>query len=249
MTPERFWKLVATLEGRVDDARAEALEDRLGAGEAEAFADHVQQRVDALLERCDVPASHSGDAAEWLAAAVVAAGAETYHRTLAESTPLDPSSWDWEEAEALLVVGHHELDPGQEQDDSHWRDDTPDLPLTFQWQAEQVPRDVRTMWGLTAEAVRELGVAFDPAFGQVPAIDPHFTEVVAERPAATLERHLIVSDDVAEPQWLLFPEGGAPEHLVLVVPPGPLLEQQDRRPIYRELLAAFDAALADVSED
>lgn len=245
MTPQRFWELVASLGGRVDDVSAEQLEDRLDPAEAEAFGDHVQQHVDALLARCEVPSSHGGDTAEWIAAAVVAAGEEVYRRTLQRGGLLDPAAWEWEEAEALLVVGHPELDPVDDGPGG-----TPDLPMTFQWHSGQVPPGVRTVWDpQTADVLGTLGVAFDPAFGQVPATDPHFVEVVSGLPPAALQRHLVVSEDVEEPRWLLFPEHGEPEHLVLVVPVGPLLEEEDRRPLYLELLEAVDAALAEISED
>lgn len=248
MTPERFWQLVATLGGRVDDALADQLEDRLADGEAEAFGEAVQQRVDDLLAACEVPPSHGGDTAEWIAAAVVAAGEEVYRRTLAAGGVLDPATWDWHEAEALLVVGHPELDPAPD-DEGHWHGETPDLPLTFQWQSERVPPGVRTTWGAdTAEVLGALGVAFDPAFGQVPAHDPHLVDVAADLGPAALQRHLVVSEDVEEPRWLLYPEAGDPEHLVLVVPVDLLLEEEDRRPVYAELLAALDAALAELSE-
>jgi hypothetical protein len=248
----RFWELVGTLGGVADDAGAEALEDRLGVGEGEPFADPVSRHVSALLARCSLPTSHEGDAAEWVAAAVVAAGRHAYERVLDAGGRLDPDDWAWDEAEALLVVGHPELDPAEEPTDPEgWRGTTPDLPISFQWHAAQVAPGVLTRWGNAASEVKvEMGVAHDPAWGRVPALDAQFVECVEDAPwEAALERHVIVSDTVTEPEWLLFPQAGEPEHLVLVVPVGPLLEAEDRRPLYRELVEAFAEALAEVSPD
>lgn len=251
MTPDRFWELVATLGGHVDDARAEALEDRLAADEGGPFGEAVQEHVDRLLQRCPVPPSHGGDAAEWMAAAVVAAGREIYERTLAAGTTLHPDAWDWEDAEALLVVGHDELDPGSAGEDGHWQGGTSELPVTFQWRSLRVAPGVLTVWDEVSAAVQdELGTGVDPAWGRIPAVDPHFVEVVEAhaRPAAAVERHVVVSDDVVEPTWQLFPEAGDPEHVVLSVPPDPLLAVEDRRPLYRELVEALDAAVSEVPE-
>ena len=105
MTPDRFWRLVELLAGTADEETVPRLEAALAPGEHETFADAVQDHVDRLLARREVPGSHAGDTAEHLAAAVVAAGRDTYERELALDAPLDPGRWRWEEAERLLVAG------------------------------------------------------------------------------------------------------------------------------------------------
>ncbi|GAW50518.1 MULTISPECIES: hypothetical protein [unclassified Nocardioides] len=97
MDDTRFWQLVDLLGGTADERTVPVLEADLAAsGDAEGFLDALQVTVDDLLARCPVPGSHEGDTAEWIAAAVVAAGRETYERTIAAglpSTPMPGSGW------------------------------------------------------------------------------------------------------------------------------------------------------------
>ncbi|TIC84065.1 hypothetical protein [Nocardioides sp. GY 10127] len=244
MTPEEFWSHVAGLGGVADDASVEALVERLTAEEAEAFAERVESLVEELLRACDVPSSHTGDTAEWLAAAVVAAGRETYEATLAAGAPLDPDRWAWDEAEALLVVA-----PVEGEDEAF--DLAGEPAVTFQWLHLTSPEDVETAYDENvAEVTGALGIGPDPAFGPVPASDPAFDRALArhqEWPAGSPRLHLAVLEGFEEPTPTLWPSVEEPEHVVLVVPPAMLLEAINRVEVYDWLLTGLEGLARELS--
>ena len=251
MTPDRFWRLVELLDGTADEQSVPRLEAAMAPGEQETFADVVQDHVDRLLARREVPGSHAGDTAEHLAAAVVAAGRDTYERELALDSPLDPDWWRWEEAEALLVAGLTE-----DEDEPHEGvgDLADQLGIHLQWRSLQVPDGVLTSWG---EEVAEIDgvLGDDPAFGRVPADDPHWHEALqrlAEDPefhrrraaVADLELHVVVRD-TDEATLSAFPDADAAEHVVLVVPREAMTADPDRTEAYVEAVVTMLVSLTD----
>ena len=124
MDEDDFWGFVARLGGVADDATCRALHvEVVSAGRAAEFGTAVDAHVERLLSRCSVPYSHQGDTAEWIAAAVIAAGRSRYEEILAAGKKLRPRDWRWEDAEALLVVGFVDED-GRSSDpkgSSSWR--------------------------------------------------------------------------------------------------------------------------------
>ena len=81
MDEARFWRLVDVLGGTADDTSTARLAAELVEhDEVDAFGDHLDVLVAQLLAACDVPVTHDGDTAEWIAAAVIARGRDTYER-------------------------------------------------------------------------------------------------------------------------------------------------------------------------
>ncbi|MCL8024769.1 hypothetical protein [Nocardioides bruguierae] len=244
MTPEEFWAHVDSLGGVADDGTVEDLVERLSTAEAEAFAERVEVLVEELLRACDVPGTHTGDTAEWLAAAVIAAGRETYEATLAAGEPLDPERWAWDEAEALLVVA-----PVEGEDEAFGLPATP--PVTFQWLHLTSPDDVETAYDENvAEVTGALGIGPDPAFGPVPASDPAFDRALARHqdwPTAAPQLHLAVMEGFDEPTPTLWPNVEEPEHVVLVVPPPMLLEAINRVEVYDWLLTGLEGLARELA--
>lgn len=108
MDDATYWQLIDLLGGVAEEATVTRLEKELSlrsAEDREAFLHRTQALVDELLARCEVPPSHAGDTAEWIAAAVIAQGRETYERTLETGRRLVPAAWEWDDAEWLLVAG------------------------------------------------------------------------------------------------------------------------------------------------
>ncbi|WP_341230759.1 hypothetical protein [Nocardioides salarius] len=250
MTPDRFWRLVELLAGTADEETVPRLEAALAPGEHETFADAVQDHVDRLLARREVPGSHAGDTAEHLAAAVVAAGRDTYERELALDAPLDPRRWRWEEAERLLVAGL----AAEEEPHDTVGDLAEQLGVHLQWRSVQVPDGVLTSWG---EEVAEIDgvLGDDPAFGRVPADDPHWHEALqrrAEDPefhrrraaVAGLELHVVVRD-TDEATLSAFPDADAAEHVVLVVPVEAMTADPDRAEAYVEAVVTMLVSLTE----
>ncbi|MBM7509857.1 hypothetical protein ABKW28_03280 [Nocardioides sp. 31GB23] len=250
MTPDRFWRLVELLAGTADEETVPRLEAALAPGEHETFADAVQDHVDRLLARREVPGSHAGDTAEHLAAAVVAAGRDTYERELALDTPLDPGRWRWEEAERLLVAGL----VAEEEPHDGVGDLAEQLGVHLQWRSVQVPDGVLTSWG---EEVAEIDgvLGDDPAFGRVPADDPHWHEALqrlAEDPefhhrraaVAGLELHVVVRD-TDEATLSAFPDADAAEHVVLVVPVEAMTADPHRAEAYVEAVVTMLVSLTE----
>lgn len=182
MTPERFWELVATLGGRADDATTPALDGAVRAsGEGDDFGDLVDEHVERLLQRCDVPPSHRGDSAEWIAAAVIAAGRETYERTLAAGAVLLPHEWQWEEAENLLVVGFTATE-GEEESHQPGMEGQ-HLGVTLEWKTTDLPVGVTSFFDPSLDLFGD-----DPRGGYAVTADPSWAEAIL-RIDADLEFH------------------------------------------------------------
>ncbi|GAA1930702.1 hypothetical protein GCM10009737_35810 [Nocardioides lentus] len=160
MDDARFWALIDLLDGVADDGSVARLSAQLAADEVDAFGAALDEAVEGLLARCRVPATHEGDAAELLAAAVVAAGRSTYRSTRETGGELDPGAWRWEGAEALLVAG---LEGDDEWDRS---------PFVLQWLTADLPDGVGSAWTGEEPALPDGVDPDDPAFGFVPATDP-----------------------------------------------------------------------------
>lgn len=255
MTPERFWRLVELLDGTADEESVSRLEASLAPGEQETLADAVQEHVDRLLARREVPASHAGDTAEHLAAAVVACGRSTYERELALDEPLDPAQWRWSDAEALLLAGHDLTGEQQEEWTGEVDGELSDqLGIHLQWRSTQVPDGVLTSWG---EEVAEVDgvLGDDPDFGRVPADDPHWREALlrlAEDPefhrrraaVADLELHVVVRD-TDEATLTAYPDAEAAEHAVLVLPVAMMTADPDRVEAYVEAVVTLLVSLTE----
>ncbi len=250
MTPDRFWRLVELLDGTADQETVARLEAAMAPGEQETFADAVQDHVDRLLARREVPGSHAGDTAEHLAAAVVAAGRDTYERELALDAPLDPGQWRWEEAEALLVAGLAE----EEEPPDGVGDLADQLGIHLQWRSVQVPDGVLTSWGEEVAEIDEV-VGDDPSFGRFPTDDPHWHEALsrlAEDPefhrrreaVAGLELHVVVRD-TDEATLSAYPDAEAAEHAVLVVPVAAMTAEPDRVEAYVESVVTLLVSLTE----
>ncbi|GEP37909.1 hypothetical protein NPS01_15720 [Nocardioides psychrotolerans] len=166
MSPERFWELVETLDGVADDTTTPALDRMLrDHGEGENFLDLVEEHVERILERCEVPASHQGDTAEWIAAAVIAAGRAEHDRVLLSGAALVPDDWAWAEAENLLVAGAaHDQDtplPGSL------------LGLTLEWKTTDLPADMESTFDPRLDRAGD-----DPRHGRTITHDPAWAEAV-----------------------------------------------------------------------
>jgi len=238
MDVARFWELVELLGGAADDASTA----RLGAvlveqDEVEGFADHLDVLVARLLATCDVPASHDGDAAEWIACAVVASGRASYERVLAAGAPLDPDEWAWAEADGLLVVGEELAD-------------APADSLTLQWKSREVPVGVETVWDPDDDAHGD-----DPAYGLVPTSDEAWDaalgvlatdEEFLRRRAALdpLALHVVVRD-VDELELSAWPDPDAAESVVLTVPAAIVLAEESRVEAYLDAVVTLMTAVQD----
>jgi hypothetical protein len=248
MDEARFWELVDLLGGTADDTTTPRLAAALvEQDEVDAFGEHVDVLVAQLLAACDVPASHDGDAAEWIAAAVIARGRATYEATLAAGGELDPDAWAWAEAEDLLVVGM----TGEPEDAGPFDDG-----LTLQWKSLEVPVGVETVWDPDDDEHGD-----DPAYGLVPTSDEAWaaalgvlaTDEEFQRRRAALEPlalHVVVRD-VEELELSAWPEPDAVESVVLAVPVSLVLAEESRVEAYLDavvtLMTAVQEALGDPS--
>lgn len=254
---ERFWQLVDLLGGVANDASVPRLEASLRAGEAEAFLDRVYELVAALLQRCSVPASHAGDTAEWIAAAVVAAGRTTYENTLAAGGRLDPEAWAWSEAEDLLVAGvpeHADAGDGDQPDEVADPDDVTErlgdeLGLTFQWCSAEVPPDVDTSY----DPANDRGD--DPEHGQVWTDDDEWTRTLAlldgdaefhRRRAAIagIGLHVVVRD-IDEATLTPWPSDEDVRDVVLTVPAEAVLAAPRREDAYVEAVVTLVSSVVE----
>jgi hypothetical protein len=242
MDVARFWELVDLLGGTADDASTPRLAAALTEhDEVEAFADHLDVLVAQLLATCDVPASHDGDTAEWIACAVVASGRGSYERVLAAGAPLDPDDWDWAGAEGLLVVGEEQAD-------------APADPLTLQWKSREVPVGVETVWDPDDDAHGD-----DPAYGLVPTSDEAWeaalgvlgTDAEFLRRRAELEPlalHVVVRD-VDELELSAWPDPDAAESVVLALPVAMVLAHESRVEAYLDAVVTMMTAVQEALGD
>lgn len=226
MDETRFWGLVALLGGIADEHSVRALEAELRPEEVEAFGEAVGTRVDQLLARRRVPESHEGDTAEWIAAAVIAAGREAFERELAEFGDLSPDDWSWSDAEVLLVAGFTDADDRAD-DGAAPTDDVDDaLGLWLQWKSHHRPEGVTTAWDAEVEGTLE--EPDDPAHGRVPASDPAWDDALAALAAdpefhrrrsvlGGIGLHLVVRD-VDEASLQPWPSETEVQHVVLTLP-------------------------------
>jgi hypothetical protein len=252
MTPERFWRLVDLLDGVADEESLPRLLAALAPGEDETFADAVQEHVDRLLARREVPLAHACDSGEVVAAAVVAAGRAVYERELDLDDLLDPAQWRTHQAEALLLAGWDEPDPAYPRgSDTTWAEQ---LGVHLQWKSTQVPQEVLTAWGAEVAELDDV-VADDPGFGRIPTDDPHWHEALsrlAEDPefhrrreaVASLELHVVVRD-TDEATLSAYPDAEAAEHAVLVVPVAAMTAEADRVEAYVESVVTLLVSLTE----
>lgn len=170
MTPDRFWELVATLGGTADDATTTVLDAALReSGEGEDFGDLVDEHVERLLQSCSLPFSHQGDGGEWVAAAVIAAGRETYERTLAAGGLLNPDDWRWDEAENLLVAGFVDNEDEDEQPGLEGQH----LGVTLEWKTADLPTGVTSYFDASLDLFGD-----DPRGGYAVTADPAWAEAM-----------------------------------------------------------------------
>lgn len=255
MDTDRFWELVDVLGGTADDVTLPRLEAELRGGEAEPFLDEVYDLVAALLERCSLPATHAGDTGEWIAAAVVAAGRETYERTRAAGGPIDPTDWAWGEAEALLVAGVEEHD-----EDVHGADDERaeefgadqlevKLGLTFQWCATDPPDGVDTSFDPAADG------GDDPGQPTVWSSDDEWTATLAvldgdpefhrrRTSLAAVGLHLVVRA-VDEATLMAWPSDEDVRDVVLTVPVDVVMAAPTRHDAYVEAVVTLVTAVGE----
>lgn len=253
MDDARFWELVDQLGGVADDATVPRLEAGLLRGEAEPFLDHVYERVAALLQRCSVPPSHAGDTAEWIAAAVVAAGRDTYERTRAAGGALDPDAWAWAEAEALLVAGVEEHDEDAEQDPDHDEDFTDHLGhklgLTLRWCASDAPTGVETTYDPAADD------GDDPDQSTVTTEDEEWTATLALLDGdpefhrrrirlAAVGLHVVVRD-VDEATLMAWPTDDDMRDVVMTLPVEAVLAAPSRHDAYLEAVITLVTAVGE----
>lgn len=262
MEEARFWALVDLLDGVADDASVARLASELRPDEAEPFLDHVYARVGALLERCEVPASHAGDTAEWIAAAVVAAGRTTYERTLTAGGRLDPEAWAWGEAEALLVTGVGENDTDEEGEDGEdgegsYVDEDDDLAaalteklgLSLRWCSTDVAAGVVTNFDPAADT------GDDPDQAAVWTLDDEWTTTLAvldgdpefhrRRTAlSAVGLHLVVRD-AEEATLMAWPNDEEVSDVVMVVPVEVVLTAPSRHDAYLEAVVTLVSAVGE----
>lgn len=242
MDRSRFWALVDLLGGTADDTTTPRLAAELAErDEVEAFAEHVDVLVPLLLAACDVPPSHGGDTAEWIAAAVIARGQEVYERTLAAGGPLDPDDWDWAEAENLLLVGMTSQGDGPGPGDDR---------LTLQWKSREVPVGVETVWDPEDDEHGD-----DPAYGLVPTSDEAWdaavgvlmTDAEFQRRRAALEPialHVVVRD-IDELELSAWPSPDETESVVLAVPVAMVLGEESRVEAYLDAVVTVMTAVQE----
>jgi len=256
----RFWALVDLLGGIADDATVDRLEASLAPREVEPFVDRVYELVAALLERCDVPASHRGDTAEWIGAAVVAAGRATYERTLAAGDRLDPEAWAWGEAESLLVTGvqedgeHDEDGEAGESDyvdeDDHLAAALADkLGLSLRWCSTDVAAGVVTSFDPAADS------GDDPDQAAVWTLDDEWTTTLAvldgdpefhrRRTAlAAVGLHVVVRD-AEEATLMAWPNDEEVQAVVMTVPVEVVLAAPTRHDAYLEAVIALVTSVGE----
>lgn len=244
MTPERFWELVATLGGSAGDASTPALDLALRTtGEGDEFSDLVEHHVDRLLEQCDIPPSHHGDTSEWIAAAVIAEGRETYERTLAAGGLLNPDDWRWEEAENLLVVGFVDEEDEDEQPGLEGQH----LGVTLEWKTLDLPAEVTSFFDPSLDLFGD-----DPAGGYAVTADPAWAEAMLRidadqefhRRRATISDvglHLKVRecDEVVLTPW---PSDEQVDDVVMTLPREMFTDAEQRADLYVD--AVVDLVLA-----
>jgi hypothetical protein len=246
---DRFWELVGLLGGTADDSTTPRLAAVLAEhDEADTFGDHLDVLVAQLLASCDVPPAQDGDTAEWIAAAIIARGRETYRRTLAAGGVLDPDAWEWAEAESLLLVGMS----GEDEEPA----DAFGAGLTLQWKSAEVPVGVETGWDPESDQGDD-----DPAHGRVPTSDEAWdaalgvlaTDEEFQRRRAALEPialHVVVRD-IEELELSAWPDPDAVESVVLAVPTSLVLAEESRVEAYLDavvtIMTAVQEALGDPS--
>ena len=172
MDEDEFWEFVARLGGVADQASCMALGLELGsAGRGPEFCDAVEEHVRRLLVACTLPEDLWGDSAEWLAAAVIAAGRTTYEQHVSSEAAIDPDAWDWDESEALLSTGflHEPSDLSAS--------DLLEAVASLQWNAEPVPDGVSTTW---EPFVDLLDASDNPALGRSVVTDPEWEQALAQ---------------------------------------------------------------------
>ena len=245
MDEDEFWGFVARLDGIADQTSCRALHDVLVAqGRGQEFGDAVDDHVRRLLGACQVPYSHQGDTAEWIAAAVIASGRSTYDQTLAAGTKLRPDDWAWDDAEALLVAGF--VDDGSESGPPP----EPTELASLQWNAEQVPDGVDTTWEPWLDGMSlAMGELDHPSMGRSVCVDPEWNAAIAEAGSDTgilvwarnsgLHLALVVrAVDQAENRR--YPDSG---QVMRIVPAAEALAAESRRDLYlRELRALAEWA-------
>ena len=179
--------------------------------EVDAFGDHLDVLVAQLLAACDVPVTHDGDTAEWIAAAVIARGRGDLRaharrrrrarpgRVGAGPRPGACSSWACRRRPAPPHGGDR---------------------LTLQWKSRQVPVGVETLWDPEHDEHGD-----DPAFGLRADRDEAWdaalgvltTDAEFQRRRAALEPvalHVVVRD-VEELELSAWPDPDAVESVVL----------------------------------
>lgn len=256
MDETRFWELIGRLGGVADERTVAVLEAELHPDETESFDAALASRIDRLLERRTVPDSHEGDTAEWIAAAVIAAGREGYERELAGSGELVPDDWAWSDAEVLLVAGvagdghgagHGAAASSVDVDDA--------LGLWMQWKSHRLPDGVATSWDPEIEDV--VDDPDDPAFGRVPATDPAWDDALAALAAdpefhrrrtllGAIGLHLVVRD-VDEASLQPWPSETDVQHVVLTLPA--VQARTDREARAADYLEAVVALVTSTQEN
>jgi hypothetical protein len=210
------------------------LELELGAaGRGLEFVDAVDDHVRRLLAACTLPEDLWGDSAEWLAAALIAAGRTTYEENVASGATIDPDAWNWDESEALLGTGfpHEGGDPSAS--------DLLESLVSLQWNAEQVPDGVSTTW---EPFVDMFGAADDPMLGRSVVTDPEWEQAMAQiGPDTGTSLHLaLVVRDLPDAENLRWPEHN---QVMRRLPVSDVLAATSRRDLYaRELKALAEWA-------
>jgi hypothetical protein len=239
---DEFWAYVARLGGVADDTTCRPLHDVLVRdGRGPEFGAAVDEHVRRLLGACKVPFTHQGDTAEWIAAAVIAAGRPTYEKTLAAGKKLRPADWAWDAAEALLVAGsvddHTISGPAQPE---------ATLSASLQWNARPAPEGVTTSWEPFADAIASMMGPLDhPSAGRSVCDDPEWdaalelagadTGILVWARNAGLHLTLVVRD-VPTGEYRRFAEQG---QVMRVVPLAEALAAQPRRDLYLAELRAL----------
>jgi hypothetical protein len=243
---DEFWDHIDRLGGVADTTSCRGLHAELVAsGRGRAFGDAVDEHVSRLLERCNVPFSHQGDTAEWIAAAVIASGRSTYEKTLAAGKKLKPGDWAWDDAESLLVTGF--VDDG-----SNAGTDLPEATelASLQWNAGQVPDGVTTSWEPFVDQIAQtMGELDHPNAGRSVCNDLEWIAAIEEADADTgilvwarnARLHLaLVIREVDEGENRRYPDY---QQVMRIVPVSKILEAPSRRDAYlRELRALAEWA-------
>lgn len=134
--------------------------------------DRFWQLVGQLVVGCRWPDEIAGsDTMNWVAAAVVAGGRAAYEGVRARGE-IDPAQWQWDEAEALLVVGYEE-DQVHVPPADHGGP-VPPVAVTLQWLSIPSPEGVHTPDDDSPELQVDLGD--HPSNGRVPVHDPEWVE-------------------------------------------------------------------------